>query len=405
MKDGLYRDDKRIGELTHFSEMLLQNRTAPSNGFGDFSGGYVGYLNFEFVEQCGILRNPLSHQGGAGGTFYLVDKFCVYDNYTNRLYVAVSPKIDVNIPAEAIYDRIKEELKITEKQLKALSGIRPMPLKATVSRTIPKQRFISRVNRIKDMIESGEAIQVVLSDYLEVNNLDPFQFYRNLRKINPSPYMFFIKDGESFIVGSSPEVHIRVRNNKAYLRPIAGTKPRKASDNVEDIVNVLSNDEKEKAEHLMLVDLARNDLSRICIPGTVAVESFMQPEVYSHVVHLVSQVSGDLESTADVLDAITQTFPAGTVSGAPKTRAIEIIGELEDDSRNAYSGCVGYVGFNGNVDMAITIRTAIFNGFNARMQAGAGIVYDSVPEREYEEVMNKLRALIKSGGVHDSADR
>ncbi len=155
----------------------------------------------------------------------------------------------------------------------------------------------------------------------------------------------------------------------------------------------------------MLVDLARNDLSRICVPGTVVVETFMQPEVYSHVVHLVSQVSGDLESSADVVDAITQTFPAGTVSGAPKTRAIEIIDELEDDSRNTYSGCVGYIGFNGNVDMAITIRTAIFNGFIARMQAGAGIVYDSIPEREYEEVMNKLGALIKSGGVHDSADR
>jgi len=404
-KDGLHRNGKRIGDISHFEELLLRNRTAPFAGFGDFSGGYVGYLNFGFVEHCDILRKPLTHRDTDGGTFYLVEKFCVYDNYTNRLYMALSRKIDGNIPVEAIYERIGEELDASEKELKSLSGVRPMPLNPSVTRSIPKKLFTKKVQDIKDMIEEGEAIQVVLSDYLEIDNLDPFQFYRNLRKINPSPYMFFIKDGSSFIVGSSPEVHIRVRGNAAYLRPIAGTKPRGAADDIDGIIKALTEDEKERAEHLMLVDLARNDLSRICAAGSVTVESFMEPEVYSHVVHLVSQVKGELKDNADVIDAITQTFPAGTVSGAPKTRAIEIIDELEETPRGVYSGCTGYIGFNGNVDMAITIRTAVFNGFKARLQAGAGIVYDSVPEREYEEVMNKLGALIRSGGFHDSVNR
>jgi anthranilate synthase component 1 len=403
-EDGLYSNGKCIGDLSRLEEILLQNRTAPFDGFGDFSGGYVGCLKFGFVEQCGILRQPLAHKDNDGGMLYLVEKFCVYDNYTNRLYMALSKKIDGNIPAEAVYERIREELEASERELKSLSGVRPMPLNPAMSRSIPKEQFMEKVQKAKDLIEAGEAIQIVLSDYLEVDNLDPFQFYRNLRKINPSPYMFFIKDGASFVVGSSPEVHIRVRGKTAYLRPIAGTKPRGPSDNVDEIIKTLSEDEKERAEHLMLVDLARNDLSRICAPGSVAVESFMEPEVYSHVVHLVSQVKGELESSADVIDAITQTFPAGTVSGAPKTRAIEIIDELEETTRGIYSGCTGYIGFNGNVDMAITIRTAVFNGFKARLQAGAGIVYDSVPEREYEEIMNKLGAAIRSGGVHDSID-
>jgi anthranilate synthase component 1 len=369
-EDGLYGNGKRIGDLSHFEEILLRNRTAPFNGFGDFSGGYVGCLNFGFVEQCDILRQPLAHKDANGGTFYLVEKFCVYDNYTNRLYMALSKKIEGNIPAEAMYERIREELEASERELKSLSGVRPMPLSPTVVRTIPKEQFMDNVRKIKGMIEEGEAIQVVLSDYLDIDDLDPFQFYRNLRKINPSPYMFFIKDGSSFVVGSSPEVHIRVRGNTAYLRPIAGTKPRRATDCIDEIIKILSEDEKEKAEHLMLVDLARNDLSRICAPGSVTVESFMEPEVYSHVVHLVSQVRGELKSNADVIDAIMQTFPAGTVSGAPKTRAIEIIDELEKAPRGIYSGCTGYIGFNGNVDMAITIRTAVFNGFKARLQAG-----------------------------------
>lgn len=402
-EDGLYNGGRRLGDIAHLEEVLLQNRPAPFEGFGDFSGGYAGYLNFGFTGQCDILRQPLAHKGACGGVLYLVEKFCVYDNYTNRLYIALSKKIDGNIPPEGIYERIADELARSEGELRGLPMVHPMPIDAAVTRSIPKERFMEKVRAIKTMIGNGEAIQIVLSDYVEIENLDPFQFYRNLRKINPSPYMFFIKDANTSIVGSSPEVHIRVRGNTAFLRPIAGTRPHDGGDGIEEITRELAEDEKEKAEHLMLVDLARNDLSRICRPGSVVVESFMQPEVYSHVVHLVSQVKGELKDDSDTVEAITRTFPAGTVSGAPKTRAIEIIDELEDGPRGVYAGCTGYIGFNGNADMAITIRTAVFNGFKARLQAGAGIVYDSVPEREYREVMSKLKALLRAGGIDDSA--
>jgi anthranilate synthase component I len=185
----------------------------------------------------------------------------------------------------------------------------------------------------------------------------------------------------------------------ATLKPIAGTKTHGPSDDLQKVIETLTNDEKERAEHLMLVDLARNDLSRICKVGTVEVQSFMEPEVYSHVVHMVTEVKGDLCDGIHVVDALKQTFPAGTVSGAPKVRAIEVIDEMEDFARGPYAGCVGYIGFDGSLDMAITIRTAVFNQNRARLQAGAGIVYDSVPEREYDEVMNKLLVLMKAGGL------
>jgi anthranilate synthase component 1 len=192
---------------------------------------------------------------------------------------------------------------------------------------------------------------------------------------------------------------LQVRGRIATLKPIAGTKKRSPGDNVDEIVDALTKDEKEKAEHLMLVDLARNDLSRICEVGSVDVKSFMEPEVYSHVVHLVTEVTGTLRDGVHVFEALTETFPAGTVSGAPKVRAIEVIDEMEEHRRGPYAGCVGYIGFDGSLDMAITIRTAIFEGRKARLQAGAGIVYDSVPEREHDEVMNKLLVLMKAGGL------
>lgn len=404
--DGLYGNGGPIGDISYLKDILSKNTAPPSDVFGDFTGGYIGYFNFEFVERCGILRAPLLKGNDVAGVLYLVERFCVYDNYTNRLYIAISKGVDGRAPAEEEYEAIRKELDDAERWMKCLpAGDVPVPEAPVVVRKIPRDGFTNKVKRIKEMIEEGEAIQIVLSDFMEIDNLDPFAFYRNLRKINPSPYMYFIKDGNTCIVGSSPEVHIKVRNRVATLRPIAGTMPRDGSAETGDIIEALKNDEKEKAEHLMLVDLARNDLGRICKTGSVEVESFMEPEVYSHVIHLVSQVRGRLNDGTDVIDAVGHTFPAGTVSGAPKTRAIEIIDELEEEMRGPYAGCTGYIGFNGNVDMAITIRTAVFTGLKARLRAGAGIVYDSVPEREYEEVMNKLKALIRSGGIDDSIDR
>ena len=395
-EDGLYRNGRFRGPLSQFSKSLA--RRVPAVGeFGDFTGGYVGYLDFEFVGACGILRSPLSRAGSVLGMLYLIEKFCVYDNYTNKIYLAVSEDVRGRSTHEG-YNDIAAELDRTEQEIGALATSIPAKTAPVLTRAIPREPFVEKVRKAKEMIAEGEAIQIVLSDFLLVDQLEPFEFYRNLRRINPSPYMYFLKDGDTYIVGSSPEVHLRIRDRVAMLKPIAGTRPRDGSD-LERIIDSLSNDEKEKAEHLMLLDLARNDLSRICKVGSVQVGSFMEAEVYSHVVHLVSEVQGQLRSEMGVVEALTQTFPAGTVSGAPKVRAIEIIDELEESARGAYAGCIGYIGFNGSVEMAITIRTALFQGLKARLQAGAGIVYDSIPEMEYEEVMNKLKALMRAGGI------
>jgi anthranilate synthase component I len=398
-EDGVYRGHERVGGMSAMDEILRENKMPVEEGFGDFRGGYVGCLNFEFVGKCDVLKKPLAKTGGqAIGTFYLVEKFLVYDNYTNSIYLAMSRIRDDSEPDDA-YREIARELDRTEEQIRSLPRCEPTPGKPRITRDIPRGLFIDKVTRVREMIGEGEGIQVVLSDFLEAEGIEPFEFYRNLRRINPSPYMYFLKDGDSYIVGSSPEIHARIRDRKAILKPIAGTRRRDPSVDLDETIASLRGDEKERAEHLMLVDLARNDLSRICAVGSVEVKSFMNPEVYSHVVHLVSEVDGDLTEGLTIFDALKQTFPAGTVSGAPKVRAIEIIDELEDHPRGAYAGCIGYIGFNGSVDMAITIRTAVFAGKKARLQAGAGIVYDSVPEKEYDEVMNKLLALLKSGGL------
>jgi anthranilate synthase component I len=397
-RDGVFAGDELRCPLSRLEEVLTQDTMPPHGAFGDFQGGYVGYLNFEFVGECGILKRPLTKAEGLLGVLYLIERFCVYDNYTNKLYLAVSHHVDADDPEDA-YRAISRELDRTEERIKSLVPAHGPALTPALARNIPRGLFIDRVGRAREMIAEGEAIQIVLSDFLEADNIDPFEFYRNLRKINPSPYMYFLKDMDTFVVGSSPEIHLQVRDRVATLKPIAGTKKRTPGEKLEEIIEALTHDEKEKAEHLMLVDLARNDLSRICQVGSVAVESFMQPEVYSHVVHMVTEVKGKLKDGMHVFEALKQTFPAGTVSGAPKVRAIEVIDELEEHARGPYAGCVGYIGFDGSTDMAITIRTAVFEKNRAKLQGGAGIVFDSVPEREYDEVMNKLLVLMKAGGL------
>lgn len=397
-EDGVYSGETLLAPVSQLGQLLEHSRVPPHSEFGDFAGGYVGYLNFEFVGQCGILKTPLSKKSGVLGMLYLIEKFCVYDNYTNKLYLAKSHPLGNGDP-EDVYREIARELDRMEAQVLSLLPAPHAEPQPRIVRGIPRGLFIDRVERARNMIADGEAIQIVLSDFLEAEGIDPFEFYRSLRKINPSPYMHFLKDGETFVVGSSPEIHLRIRERTAVLKPIAGTRNHGPADDIKKVIDDLTSDEKERAEHLMLVDLARNDLSRICKVGSVAVQSFMEPEVYSHVVHMVTEVEGTLNDDINVLDALRQTFPAGTVSGAPKVRAIEVIEEMEDFARGPYAGCVGYIGFDGSLDMAITIRTAVFDGKKARLQAGAGIVYDSIPEREYDEVMNKLLVLMKAGGL------
>jgi anthranilate synthase component 1 len=266
-----------------------------------------------------------------------------------------------------------------------------------------KEQFYNAVKKAKEYIISGDIFQVVLSQCFSFKtSLDPFSIYRALRTINPSPYMFYLKFADEVIIGSSPETMVKVENRKATLKPIAGTRPR--GETVEEDLKLekeLLNDEKELAEHTMLVDLGRNDLGRVCQEGTVKIEKQMKIERYSHVMHIVSQVTGNLKSGKDSIDVFEASFPAGTVSGAPKIRAMEVIEELEPTPRGPYAGAVGYFSFpdeegNMNMDSAITIRSFFLKGDKGWLQAGAGIVYDSVPEREYQETINKLKALFKS---------
>ena len=261
-----------------------------------------------------------------------------------------------------------------------------------------KSDYLKAVSKAKEYIAAGDIFQVVLSQRFEVDlTTPPFEIYRALRIVNPSPYMYFLKMPDACIVGSSPEMLVKIRGNEAFYRPIAGTRPRGAThEEDEKLALELLADEKERAEHIMLVDLGRNDLGRVCTYGTVRVDDLMFIERYSHVMHLVSVLRGQLPDNIDRLDTMMACFPAGTVSGAPKVRAMEIIDELEPTRRGVYSGAVMYLDFSNNLDSCIAIRTLVVKGNKGYIQAGGGIVADSTPEGEYTETVNKSRALIRA---------
>jgi anthranilate synthase component 1 len=261
-----------------------------------------------------------------------------------------------------------------------------------------REGFENAVRKIKEYIIAGEAIQVVPSQRLsQPTSAEPFEIYRALRTLNPSPYMFFFDLGDFYLIGASPEILVRVENGTVATRPLAGTRPRGSTPEEDTrLEQELKTDEKERAEHIMLVDLGRNDIGRVSEPGTVEVSDLMEVERYSHVMHLVTHVQGRLRKGMTAFDALRACFPAGTVSGAPKIRAMEIIAEFEPEKRGPYAGAVGYFSYTGNMDMAIAIRTMVLKQGIACMQAGGGIVYDSVPALEYEESMNKARVLLKA---------
>ena len=269
-------------------------------------------------------------------------------------------------------------------------------LKLTSNTT--RKAFETNVRKIKQYITDGEAIQVVYSQRLsQPTALPPFEIYRALRTINPSPYMFYLDYGDFQIVGASPEVLVRVEDENVMTRPLAGSRPRgKTPQEDAALEQELHSDEKERAEHIMLVDLGRNDIGRVSEAGSVKVSELMDVERYSHIMHLVTHVQGKLQTDMDAFDALRACFPAGTVSGAPKVRAMQIIAGLEPEKRGPYAGAVGYFSFSGNMDMAIAIRTMVVKNGIAYVQAGAGIVYDSIPSREYEESLTKARALLKA---------
>jgi anthranilate synthase component 1 len=397
------KTDDKTNPLPLIAEELNKYKMVPVADLPRFCGGAVGYLGYEIAGRFEELPSPVADPLGLPeALFMFVDTMLVFDHVTHKIKVLSHVHLDGNIEEEyrKAIDKIENLADRLNEPLKPKHYVKlPAPSRNnTLTSNFSKARFETGVDRIKRYITAGEAIQVVLSQRLaQPVEVAPFEIYRALRSLNPSPYMFFLDFNDFQIIGASPEILVRVEDGMVMTRPLAGTRPR-GKDQSEDLAleQELRSDEKERAEHIMLVDLGRNDIGRVSEPGTVEVSDLMDVERYSHVMHLVTHVQGKLRRDLTVFDALQACFPAGTVSGAPKIRAMEIIAEIEPEKRGPYAGAAGYFSFSGNMDMAIAIRTMMVSRGMAYVQAGCGIVYDSIPEHEYQETMNKAQALLKA---------
>jgi anthranilate synthase component 1 len=388
--------------IEELKDLLAGYRTLKIKGLPRFSGGLVGFFGYDTVRFIEKLpqKNP-DDLKLPESVFMLTDTILVFDHVDHKIKVVSNVHVTGD-PSKA-YDKGVKRIEAIIRLLKSAptSGTTHKdrtPRKAALESNVTKAQFEKAVKKAKGYIKAGDIIQVVLSQRLKLKIASkPFRIYRALRSVNPSPYMYYLKLGEFSLVGSSPEIMVRCEDGLVELRPIAGTRPRGSSD-AEDakLMKDLLKDPKEKAEHIMLVDLGRNDIGRVCEYNSLKVSELMTIEKYSHVMHIVSDVSGRIRKGKDIFDVVRATFPAGTVTGAPKVRAMEIIEELENVKRGPYAGSIGYFSFSGNLDSCITIRTILIKGDTAYIQAGAGIVADSVPSREYQETMNKAGALIKA---------
>jgi anthranilate synthase component I len=365
-----------------------------------FLGGLVGYMGFESVRYFEPRLDPLLHPSPhPEAVFLLADTIVAFDHVRRSMFLIAYP-FEGEKTARRKLTTLAKRLR---KPLTAdpLSADPPTDVSAAFESNVGQERFEKMVKDSKEHIRAGDVFQVLPSQRLSrTTKARPFAIYRALRRLNPSPYMFFFDfgtiDGEPlYMAGSSPEVFVRLEDNHASLRPIAGTSPRGATPEEDAAIEEeLLADPKERAEHVMLVDLGRNDLGRVCRYGTVGVPEYAVIERYSHVMHIVSQVEGEMQPGKTAFDLVRASFPAGTVSGAPKVRAVEIIADLEPDGRGPYGGAVGYFSFDGSMDTCLAIRTLIGRGKTVSVQAGAGIVADSDPRREYQETMNKARAML-----------
>ncbi|MFC1549200.1 anthranilate synthase component I [Candidatus Omnitrophota bacterium] len=371
-------------------------------GLPRFCGGLVGYMGYDMVRFIEDIpdKNPEDFDI-PDMQLVLTDTILIFDHVDHKIKVVSNSLVEKDDPGDA-YDKACRKIdKIIEKLEKPFAEPETVKTKKASYKTesnFTEEEFRKIVEDTKEYIRSGEVIQLVLSQrFRRRTEAEAFSIYRALRSINPSPYMFYLRCGDHRIIGSSPEILVRCEDGLVEVRPIAGTRKR-GEDDEEDLrmEKELLADPKERAEHIMLVDLGRNDIGRVCEYSTVEPRELMRIERYSHVMHIVSDVVGQLRSDKDIYDLIRATFPAGTVTGAPKVRAMELIDDLERTRRGPYAGCVGYISFSGNIDMCITIRTIVMNGDTAYVQAGAGIVLDSVPELEYKETKNKARALVKA---------
>ncbi|MFL2641013.1 MAG: anthranilate synthase component I [Thermodesulfobacteriota bacterium] len=370
-----------------------------------FYGGLVGFFSYEIINQ---IENIFKNSGATGdfpdSLFMLTDSVIIFDNINKTAKIVINAHIKDSNKIDKYYKNALSQINKIEKLLKFSNNNlykKDNKFKKTTSpikSNFTKSNFMNAVKKIKSYVKKGDVIQTVVSQRWETKyEDDPINLYRSLRKLNPSPYMFYLKMEKSLIVGASPEVLVRLENNKVESRPIAGTRPR-GIDTEEDLKmeKDLLSDPKELAEHVMLVDLARNDISRVCKNSTVNVTEMMGIERYSHVMHIVSHVEGLIDKKKDAFDLLKSTFPAGTLSGAPKIRAMQIINELEPNQRGPYGGSVGYFGFSGNMDMSIVIRSFYIKNKTLYFQAGAGIVADSIPKNEYDETKNKSKAMLNA---------
>jgi len=376
-------------------------RPVEVSGLPRFFGGLVGYMGYDMVRF--FERVPETTKGGIDlhdFFFMLTDTMLIFDNLKQKIKVVSNAHIDSESPEEA-YHAAQKKIDDIITRLRTPFVIEDS--KSTRGSDVfvsnfSREDFLAGVKKSKEYVMAGDIVQVVLSQRFERSTaVEPFNIYRALRVINPSPYMYYLDTGDAQIVGSSPEILVRVEEGKIVLRPIAGTRKRGETEAVDKALEEeLRKDPKEIAEHIMLVDLGRNDVGRVAKTGSVKVTEIMTVERYSHVMHLVSNVEGDLRNGLDAFDVLSACFPAGTVTGAPKVRAMEIIEELEPVKRGPYAGSVGYFSYSGNMDTCITIRTLIIKNGKVYVQAGAGIVADSEPENEYMETVNKAKGMMKA---------
>jgi len=389
--------------LAALREIMARFSPAAAPDLPRFYGGAVGYMGYDMVRFMERLPENLSDTAGFNDAVFMFPEILmVYDNIKQTLKIIACLRVEPKDNPESVYMKGERAIEDVIRRIRhGLDYPEPIaePFPATSLRPeVPQERFEDMVRRAKEYIRAGDIIQVVLSQRFSGKNLVPaFDLYRALRRINPSPYLYYLRMKDEVLIGSSPEILVRLTGSKIEARPIAGTRPR-GKDQKGDMQfkRELLADPKERAEHLMLLDLGRNDVGRVAKTGTVKVEDLMTVERYSHVMHIVTGVTGELAEGKDMFDVLQACFPAGTVSGAPKIRAMEIIEELEHARRGPYAGAVGYFGFSGNMDLAITIRTLCQKKDMLYLQAGAGIVADSDPAFEWEETINKGRALMRA---------
>jgi anthranilate synthase component 1 len=400
--EEVLRTGKEHDPLKALKEFLSDRKSVAYDSLPRFFGGAVGYGSYDLIRS--FERLPALHSLDLDlfdSCFMVTDTLLVFDNVKHKIKVFANVSLEGDRPLKEAYEEAEDKIRGVaarlERNLPSPARSEPCPPSPFCS-NLSKSEFLEMVKKTKEYIQAGDAIQVVLSQRFSSDlHCDPFNVYRALRSVNPSPYLFYLKMNDTVLLGASPEVMVRLEGGQMELRPLAGTR-RRGKTPEEDLTleRDLLSDEKERVEHIMLVDLGRNDLGRVAETGSVKVTELMEVERYSHVMHIVSNIQASLVPEKDAFDVFRATFPAGTVSGAPKVRAMEIIEELEPVRRGPYAGAVGYFSFAGNLDTCITIRSILIKDGKAYVQVGAGIVADSDPEKEHEETLNKAHAIFRA---------